>query len=123
MSGYPVVTKIEQPLVLNITEVANPTTTQGTLTLPTDALWVEFKYVQKGGTAHTGTVLYVVPNAYSTAEAAVKLATVGQRIPVTFGEPLRLDFSPSDPCTRIDYASDAASESGALLIISWGTNV
>lgn len=117
----PVKTVIENDYVLNVTEVANPTTTAGKILFPVPARWVEVKFVKSGATT-TGYKLFVVPNAYSDAEAAVKLAAAGQRLPVPLGDSVRLDFTADAPCTRIDYVSDAATEAGALAIITWGTD-
>ena len=116
--GYPVNTLQERPSVVSVTEHINPTTTRTAIYVPDGAAWIEFKY-NATGTA-TGKLTYIVPNAFSDAEAVVKLAVSGQRIPVNIGDTIRLDFSDSQPMTRVDYATDAATEAGAMLVITWG---
>lgn len=61
-------------------------------------------------------VVYVVLNAASDAEAAVKLATAGQRqVVVMGGGALTLTFA--TPVSRIDIVGNAA-ESGANLVVT-----
>lgn len=122
MAGYPVVSLIETDFILNIAEYPNQTTTKSFIVLPVPARWVEFKYVKLGTTTQTGTMLYVVPNAYTTTEGTQKLATAGQRLAIPYGDSYRLDFSATDPCIRLDFVTDAATEAGSIVLIFWGTD-
>lgn len=63
----------------------------------------------------TAKAIYVVANAASDAEAAVKLATAGQRHVVPMGGALTLAFAA--PVSRIDLVANAA-ESGSSLIVT-----
>lgn len=122
MAGYPVVSLVETDFILNIAEYPNQTTAKSFIVLPISARWVEFKYVKLGATAQTGTMLYVVPNAYSTTEGTQKLAAAGQRVAIPYGDSYRLDFPSTDPCTRLDFATDAATEAGSVVLVFWGTD-
>ena len=63
----------------------------------------------------TAKVIYMIANAASDAEAAVKLATAGQRHVVPMGGSLTVAFA--TPVSRIDLVSDVA-ESGSSLIVT-----
>lgn len=73
------------------------------------ALWVSISYrLLPGATAVTNQFLKVVVNAASDADAAGKLATDGNFIPVCQGDDIMLSAPASDPITRLDFITEQA---------------
>lgn len=114
MAGLPVYTPDLVSGLALVDEATNLATTARKIDLSArPASSVTVQAINKGSS--TVKVLYVVANAASDAEAAVKLATAGQRFIVPMGGSLTLTFAA--PVSRVDIVGDA-SESGANLIVT-----
>ena len=112
--GLPVNTPDMVAGVALIDEAPNLSTTAKKIDLSTrPASSVTVQAINKSGA--TAKVIYMVANAASDAEAAVKLATAGQRHVVPMGGSLTVAFA--TPVSRIDLVSDVA-ESGSSLIVT-----
>lgn len=112
--GLPVNTPDMVAGVALIDEASNLSTTSKKIDLSTrPASSVTVQAINKSGA--TAKVIYLVANAASDAEAAVKLATAGQRHVVPMGGSLTVAFA--TPVSRIDLVSDVA-ESGSSLIVT-----
>jgi len=112
--GLPVNTPDMVAGVALIDEASNLSTTAKKIDLSTrPASSVTVQAINKSGA--TAKVIYMIANAASDAEAAVKLATAGQRHVVPMGGSLTVAFA--TPVSRIDLVSDVA-ESGSSLIVT-----
>lgn len=112
--GLPVNTPDMVAGVALIDEASNLSTTAKKIDLSTrPASSVTVQAINKSGA--TAKVIYMVADAASNAEAAVKLATAGQRHVVPMGGSLTVAFA--TPVSRIDLVSDVA-ESGSSLIVT-----
>lgn len=112
--GLPVNTPDMVAGVALIDEASNLSTTAKKIDLSTrPASSVTVQAINKSGA--TAKVIYMVANAASDAEAAVKLSTAGQRHVVPMGGSLTVAFA--TPVSRIDLVSDVA-ESGSSLIVT-----
>jgi hypothetical protein len=67
-----------------------------------------------------GKLLYVVFNAGSNAEADSMLGTPGQRYVIHIDGWRTWAFEFSEPLLRVDFCSDAPSESGSLVTWEYG---
>lgn len=93
-------------------------TTKTTISLATSAESVRVNYFRIGG-ASNGTRLYVVLNAASSADADTKLGLAGQRFVIPIGDVRNFYFDISGPCARIDFLTNAATETASSTMITW----
>jgi len=95
-------------------ETADQTTTVTQQDFASGVLSVEIGYFNLGSAV--GKRLYVCFDALDDADAASHLGAAGSRETVILGESRVFYFDVRTPCYRIDYASDAASETGDSLV-------
>lgn len=108
------VAPFDRPQEVTPGEVADQTTTRTTITLPVGAATLRIGYTNL--TSGAGKRLYVVLNATSNTDANTKLGLAGQRFVIPIGESREFTFGPNALLTRIDLASDAASETGDTIV-------
>lgn len=108
--GLPVTPDAESPAAYYGDETASPTTTRTTKTVPGGAKALEIGLFQTTGTVTTAKFLYVCFNALSDSEAAAMLANVATRVCIPAGKMEKFVFPTTDPLTRYDFATDAATE-------------
>ena len=109
-----VVSASEIPGVIVSKETADQTTTVTSQTFASGVLSVEIGYFNLGSAV--GKLLYVCFDALDAADASTRLGAAGGRESVMLGESRVFNFDARTPCYRIDYASDAASETGDSLV-------
>lgn len=116
MSGYPVVPPSEIEGVGVSREIADLTTTIQTLTFAQGLVSAEISYVDLG--TAVGDWIFVVFDALSDADAATKLSVPEARVRIMLGETGAREFvfARETPCTRLDFASNVASETGDSLV-------
>ena len=110
--------KSQIPYQQYVDEVANISTTPVKRGLGLGRSFVEISYKQGNGAASTGKFLYVVINALSDADAAVKLTVVGVRYVIPLGESLKIQSV--SKITRIDLVADTAETGTTKTIINSG---
>lgn len=108
------VAPFDRPQEVTPGEVADQTTTRTTITLASGAATLRIGYSNL--TSGVGKRLYVVLNATSNTDANTKLGLAGQRFVIPIGESREFTFGPNALLTRIDLASDAASETGDTIV-------
>ena len=108
------VAPFDRPQEVTPGEVLDQTTTRTTITLPAGAATLRIGYTNL--TSRDGKLLYVVLNATSNTDANTKLGLAGQRFVIPIGESREFTFGPNALLTRIDLASDAASETGDTIV-------
>ena len=109
-----VLSATEIPGVVVSKETADQTTTVTSQTFASGVLAVEIGYFNLGSAV--GKILYVCFDALDTADAATRLGAAGGRESVMLGESRTFNFDSRTACYRLDYASDAASETGDSLV-------
>lgn len=111
--GYPVNTPDMVAGLAFIDEAALTNTRRKIDLATTPAKSVTFQALNLTGA--TAKRVYIVVNAVSDAEAAVKLATAGQRHVLQMGATLTLAFN--EPVSRIDLITDVA-ETGTNSVVT-----
>lgn len=109
-----VLSATEIPGVVVSKETADQTTTVTSQAFASGVLAVEIGYFNLGSAV--GKILYVCFDALDTADAATRLGAAGGRESVMLGESRTFNFDSRTACYRLDYASDAASETGDSLV-------
>ena len=87
------------------------TTRKAPATQPTAAKAVRIGFYNDGSAV--AKYLYVVFNALSDGDANTKLGDSTTRFPIVLGKERAWGFPSNGLCTRIDWASDTASETGS----------
>lgn len=105
--------------IANLTD-SRASVTEGTnkITIPTGLTVLDVEFYDDGSAA--ADKLYLAFNAVDDADGSYMLGTAGERAVVTLGRVKRYRFAASAPCVRIDLKSDAATETGATLVIIEG---
>ena len=110
--------KSQVPYQQYFDEVANISTTPVKRSLGLGRSYVEISYLAGNGAAPTGKFLYVVLNAVTDADAAVKLTVVGVRLVIPLGGVLKIQAV--GKITRIDLVSDTAETGTSKTFITSG---
>jgi hypothetical protein len=108
------VAPFDRPQEVTPGEVADQTSTRTTVTLASSAATLRIGY--SAIASAVGTLLYVVFNATSNTDANTKLGLAGQRFVIPIGESREFTFGPNALLTRIDIASNTASETGDTIV-------
>lgn len=97
-------------------EITDLTTTIQTLAFSQGLVSVEISYIDLGSAV--GDWIFVVFDALSDADAATKLSVPEARVRIMLGEAGAREFlfDLETPCTRLDFASNVASETGDSLV-------
>lgn len=109
-----VMSATQTPGVVVSRETLDQTTTVTSQAFASGVLAVEIGYFNLGSAV--GKILYVCFDALDTADAATRLGAAGGRESVMLGESRTFNFDSRTACYRLDYASDAASETGDSLV-------
>lgn len=100
-------------------QLNTPASNKTTLSLGVDGRYLRIDYAKVGASAN-GTVLYVAINASSGTEADTILGSSSLgRYSIPIGSYLTLEFPADAPLRRLDFASDAASESANSSLVTY----
>ncbi len=117
-----VVTAAERKGVGVAREVLDLTTTPVSVAFAGGVSEIEISYLDLGSAV--GDWIYVVFDALSDSDAAVRLADSESRVRIMLGatDAHAFRFAPSTPCYRLDLASNVAAETGdsAVRILAKG---